>query len=179
MAELERDDIPHGICPALPLLDHKMTTYLALLRGINVGGYRPLKMEELRKMFTLMGFKNVSTYIQSGNVLFDAEQNQDNQLALKLHHQITKTFEYDVPVFVRELSLIEEIHGGFPFEEREGWTGYVTFLQQEPSPKQIKMLLEINSDFEQVQVKRREIFSHVDKKTSEKPVFSNSFIEKK
>lgn len=156
-----------------------MRTYLAFLRGINVGGYRPLKMEELREMFTLMGFKNVSTYIQSGNVMFDADKGPDRLLARQLHQRIQETFEYDVPVFVREQSLVEEIHTEFPFEDRKGWIGYVTFLEQEPSQKQIETLLEINSDIEQLQVRRREIFSHVDKETTTKPVFSNSFIESK
>lgn len=179
MAELGWHNFSNGLRIAVSLLDNTMITYLALLRGINVGGYRPLKMEELREMFTLMGFNNVVTYIQSGNVKFDAENESDQVFARQLHQQIKETFEYDVPVFVREQSFVEEVHSGFPFEEREGWIGYVTFLEQEPSPKQIETLLKINSDVEQLHVKAREIYSHVDKKTSKKVVFSNSFIESK
>lgn len=54
-----------------------MTTYIALLRGINVGGHRSLKMEDLRELFSSMGFDNVTTYIQSGNVIFDASSKDE------------------------------------------------------------------------------------------------------
>jgi len=104
-----------------------MTKFLALLRGINVGGYRPLKMEDLRGMFKILGYKNVSTYIQSGNVIFDAAEEQGDNIAQQLHRQIEETFTYDVPVFVRKISVAEEIYNHFPFEHQKGWTGYIFF----------------------------------------------------
>ena len=48
------------------------STYIALLRGINVGGHKIIKMEQLRKAFEGLGFENVATYVQSGNVVFNA-----------------------------------------------------------------------------------------------------------
>ena len=51
-----------------------MTTYIALLRGINVGGNKIIKMQDLKTMFQSIGFQNVRTYIQSGNVLFESDE---------------------------------------------------------------------------------------------------------
>ena len=53
-----------------------MKTYISLLRGINVGGHRKIKMEVLRKMYEDLGFKEVKSYIQSGNLVFKAEESE-------------------------------------------------------------------------------------------------------
>jgi uncharacterized protein (DUF1697 family) len=86
----------------------EQTTYIALLRGINVGGHRPLKMEELRQMFVMLGFENVSTYIQSGNVVFDAADQDESQLATKIKNQIADTFEYDVPMIICTVEQLQK-----------------------------------------------------------------------
>lgn len=52
-----------------------MVRYVAFLRGINVSGKNIIKMEDLREIFDSLGFKNTTTYIQSGNVLFEADEN--------------------------------------------------------------------------------------------------------
>jgi uncharacterized protein (DUF1697 family) len=55
-----------------------MSQFMAFLRGINVAGYRPLKMKELREMFIELGLNNVSTYIHSGTVIFDGDEGADS-----------------------------------------------------------------------------------------------------
>ncbi len=77
-----------------------MTTWIALLRGINVSGQRKVPMAELRAMHERLGHRNVETYIQSGNVVFDVESDATS-LAASLERAITETFGFDAPVVVR------------------------------------------------------------------------------
>lgn len=72
--------------------------YLALLRGINVGGKAKLPMAELREALEKDGFTNTKTYIQSGNVFFDTDSNDQNEITRKVEACIKKNFNLDVPV---------------------------------------------------------------------------------
>jgi len=155
-----------------------MKTYIALLRGINVGGHRPLKMEKLRQMFTMMGFENVSTHIQSGNVVFDAFPEDQQELANQIKYQIDATFGYDVPVIIRTTDDLKRIFTEFPFEGKEGWKGYISFLSNQPSRDQKKELQAQSSEIEKFSVHEKSVYSFVNKKAEEKPIFSNGFVEK-
>ena len=67
--------------------------YAAFLRAINVGGTKVIKMEDLRRMFEALGFTNVATYIQSGNVIFEAAQ--ADGLRAQIESQIQQTFGFE------------------------------------------------------------------------------------
>ena len=71
-----------------------MPTYVAMLRGINLGPHKRVKMEALRKSFESIGLKNVQTYIQSGNVIFKAEKSSVDALGKKIEKQITSDFGF-------------------------------------------------------------------------------------
>lgn len=73
-----------------------MTTHLALLRGINVSGHNMIKMELLKSYLEAIGFKNVQTYIQSGNIFVDSEEENAAAVGFKIKQEIFKTFGYDV-----------------------------------------------------------------------------------
>lgn len=75
-----------------------MKTHLALLRGINVSGHNMIKMDALQKMLENMGFQNVKTYIQTGNVFIDSEEEHAATVGFKIKQEIAKIFGYDVPV---------------------------------------------------------------------------------
>jgi uncharacterized protein (DUF1697 family) len=92
-----------------------MTTYIAFLRGINVSGHKIIKMTALAEMFTNMKFKNVKTYIASGNVLFESNEKDPSKLESKLEKEIKKTFGFDVTVFVRTREELEKIVKLNPF----------------------------------------------------------------
>lgn len=77
-----------------------MQTYLALLRGVNVGGKSIIKMAELRGALEQAGFSNVRTYIQSGNVFFDAETQDTTALAQKIEQVLAHDFTLPVGVAV-------------------------------------------------------------------------------
>ena len=89
--------------------------YVALLRGINVTGKNMIKMETLRATFESLGFKNVVSYINSGNIAFDTAKTDDGKLAKKIHDAIQKEFGFDISVMVRSMAEIEEVVAWNPF----------------------------------------------------------------
>jgi uncharacterized protein (DUF1697 family) len=90
--------------------------YVALLRGINVTGKNMIKMERLRATFASLGFKNVKSYINSGNLIFETVKTDDAKLAKKIHNAIQTEFGFDISVMVRTISEIEEIVEWNPFK---------------------------------------------------------------
>ncbi len=87
----------------------KASTYVALLRGINLGGHKIVKMEQLRKSFEELGFAEVKTYIQSGNVVFKAPAQTPEKLAKRIEEKILRQFGFPVNVLVKSAAEIEEI----------------------------------------------------------------------
>ena len=77
-----------------------MKTHLALLRGINVSGHNMIKMDALKTVLENAGFQNVQTYIQSGNVFIDADEENSASVGFKIKQEIFKEFGHEVPVVV-------------------------------------------------------------------------------
>ncbi len=71
-----------------------MTTYVAFLRAINVGGHSIIKMTDLKQMFESFGLENVQTYIQSGNVIFESEETDTASLEKQIEEQVEKATGY-------------------------------------------------------------------------------------
>jgi uncharacterized protein (DUF1697 family) len=92
-----------------------MTTYIALLRGINVSGQKKIKMEALRTMMRALGFEAVTTYIQSGNVVFRTPSTDTKDLRRSIAQQIEKTFDHEVPVLVISINEFMRIFNLNPF----------------------------------------------------------------
>ncbi|HLO29524.1 MAG TPA: DUF1697 domain-containing protein [Anaerolineales bacterium] len=87
---------------------------MALLRGINVGGKNLIKMIELKACFEALGFEHVSTYIQSGNVLFSADKSDQARLTGLVEKALSTTFNYESRVVLRSQSQMKEIIAGAP-----------------------------------------------------------------
>ncbi|MCV9933783.1 DUF1697 domain-containing protein [Flavobacterium sp. LS1R47] len=77
-----------------------MTTHLALLRGINVSGHNMIKMEALKTTLENIGFQNVQTYIQSGNVFVDTDEDNASKVGFLIKQEIFKVFGHEVPIVV-------------------------------------------------------------------------------
>ncbi len=90
-------------------------TYIALLRGINVGGHN-VKMDRLRSLFTELGLSNVRTFIQSGNVFFDSDETDLAILQGRIEQHLEKALGYTVPTFLRTITQIEAIMANDPFK---------------------------------------------------------------
>jgi uncharacterized protein (DUF1697 family) len=76
------------------------TFYIALLRGINVGGKNIIKMERLKQVFVDMGFSDVKTYIQSGNVIFRTPESDKLKLTDRIEKQLQKNFSAEIKTLV-------------------------------------------------------------------------------
>ncbi len=112
-----------------------MTTYIALLRGINVSGAKTIKMEALRLTFQKLGFVNVATYIQSGNVVFNAGETNTMQLVDKIAAAIQTDFGFDVPVIVLSAAELRTIIGSNLLNNGTNDTAFlhITFLSEKPA----------------------------------------------
>jgi uncharacterized protein (DUF1697 family) len=92
-----------------------MTTYIALLRGINVGGHKLIKMELLRNKLTSVGFTEVKTYIQSGNIVFRNPKAEISFLENRIKEAILEEFGFEVPVLVRDAEKLVKVYNENPF----------------------------------------------------------------
>lgn len=91
-----------------------MTKHIALLRGINVGGNKKVSMAKLKELFQSLGFQNVSTYINSGNVLFESDEKSDKKLVSIIEQSLFEHFGFEIQVVVRSLDEIKKIAKAIP-----------------------------------------------------------------
>ena len=112
-----------------------MNRYIALLRGINVSGHKIIKMERLREGLSELDFQNISTYIQSGNIIFESSITDIAVLELQISQKIMAHFGFEVPVRITTLSELKKIVAENPYrkENLENPTQpYVAFLSEVP-----------------------------------------------
>jgi uncharacterized protein (DUF1697 family) len=155
-----------------------MTRYIAFLRAINVGG-RVVKMDALKEMLALPGIKNISTYIQSGNVIFDSD-GEKNALEKKIEKKLLATLGYEVTTIIRTIPEIAEIIKRNPFgKPAEDMGLHVSFLSAVPEADAVKQLLVMQNELEQFRVSGTEAYILVRKGGYGETKFSNTFLEKK
>lgn len=135
--------------------------YVALLRGINLGGNVLVKMAELRKTFEGLGFDKVKTYINSGNVAFDARKTAESRLVAKIEAAVEKQVGRPVAVMVREQKDIERILKNNPFDGKyeSHKHMHVLFLKEEMPKEKEEQLQASALAGEQYQVRGREIYN--------------------
>lgn len=158
-----------------------MPKYIAILRGINVGGHRKILMGDLREMFRKMGFNNIQTYIQSGNVIFESPNKVDKvKLRDSIKEQILSTFGLDVPVILRAAKEIGQAITNNPFL-KEGTTTeglFLTFLQETPGSENIKNAKSYNFSPDRFEIEGKHVFGFCAGKYHESKL-SNTFFENK
>ncbi|MGM7700535.1 DUF1697 domain-containing protein [Pseudalkalibacillus sp. Hm43] len=158
-----------------------MAVYIALLRGINVGGHKKVKMDNLREIFTSMGFENVKTYIQSGNVIFEAEYQDARELTGRIEVELEGALGFAVPVIVKTAEEWQAVMEKCPFDVdalREDEKLHVSFLAEEPSREGIQKLKETESDIDEFKLQGTTAYV-LCRQGYKKTVFSNTFLEKK
>jgi uncharacterized protein (DUF1697 family) len=119
------------------------STYIALLRGINLGGHKIVKMDQLRKTFEELGFADVKTYIQSGNVVFKAPAQIPAKLAKRIEEKVLLQFGFPVAVVVKTAAEIGEVISNNPLLQEKGIDPtklHVTFLACAPDESALKTL---------------------------------------
>lgn len=120
-----------------------MQTYISILRGINVSGHKLIKMDALKTLFESLNFKNVKTYIQSGNIVFKCKTTKTPDLEKKIASQIKKEFDFDVPVMVKEIDELTAVLNQNPFIGKYDITKlHVTFLSETPEKAAIDKVKE-------------------------------------
>lgn len=109
-----------------------MIKYVALLRGINVGGNSIIKMAALKICFEKCGYKNVKTFIQSGNVIFESDEKSAEKIVQKLESNIVKTFNVQSRVVLRTIRQIKKVVGEIPAEwkKQKNLRCYVAFIKE-------------------------------------------------
>ena len=140
-----------------------MPTYVAMLRGINVSGSKPVKMEALRASFEALGLKNVRTYVQSGNVVFEAKERAAAPLAPKIVARIKRDFGFDVPVLVLGGGELARVVDENPFLKQRGVDLaklHVTFLAAAPAAAGLKKMEGISSGRDAFRCRGTTIYLH-------------------
>ena len=138
-------------------------TYVALLRGINVGGKHKLPMKDLAEVFSASGCKAVRTYIQSGNVVFCAPLDVAKRLAAELGKKIEARFGFAVPVVIRSHGQLASVVRANPFLNRGASEKmlHVVFLAEQPGADAVKNLDPQRSPGDEFRVVGSEIFLYL------------------
>lgn len=144
-------------------------TFIAFLRGINVGGHHKLPMAALREQLTEMGFQNVQTLLNSGNVVFETNEIDIQTLESNMERQLTQTVNFPVPVIVRTKDELVALVKQNPFESftiHKDLLLYVTFLKEAPSIELKLPYLSKDGAFQIISIADRMICSVLDLSTS-------------
>ena len=138
-----------------------MPVYVALLRGVNVGG-NPLKMDWLREACAGLGFADVRTYLQSGNLVLSSKLGAEG-LAKKLKAAIDGQTRLPVPVVVRTSAEMEKVLAENPFLKQKGIDAtklHVTFLEQAPTKPDTARLDKLAGSRDAYRLATREVYLH-------------------
>ena len=114
--------------------------YASMLRGINVGGQKTIKMDGLISLYEGLGLKNVNTYIQSGNVMFSSDSNDIPHLQHLISQAIKEHYGYDVPIQIRTHEQLLTLIDNCPFDTSDMGHIFVTLLSSCPSETAVSTL---------------------------------------
>ena len=155
-------------------------TYVAFLRAINVAGHPIVKMADLKGAFEAAGCRNVRTYIQSGNVIFDCAADKSTPLFANIRTKLRKLIGSDPVVMFRTVSELQSIIKYDPFKAVENESLiklYVAFLAERPRVKPKLPLISSKEALEALAVENLEVFILSRRKPNGFFGFPNNFIE--
>jgi len=157
-----------------------MNLYLALLRGINVAGQKKIKMADLKALFEDLGFKDVQTYIQSGNVVFSADKALNHKLLIET--SIQKQYGFEVPTLVLTDEELDNIVESNPFSDvdldTEGSKILATMLSDTPNPEAMSSVLAYKHESETCLLRGNVVYLKCPNGYGNTKL-SNAFLEKK
>ncbi len=158
-----------------------MKTYVALLRGINVGGQNKVKMVTLKEVFAKLGFIDVTTYIQSGNVVFKSKILEISSLEKQIETAIETNFGFKASVLIKTEKELAIILNESPFKNPEDITAkqvYYVLLKEKPAPNLKQALVPNNYPNEQFLITANCVYLNC-LKGAGKAKLTNNVIEKK
>lgn len=155
-----------------------MNRKIAILRGINVGGKRKILMVDLKSLCEKMGWENVKTYIQSGNLIFKSGK-ETSELEKELEKAIAEKFGFDVPVIVRTEKELEVSIQDNPFFDNASINQlHLTLLKEKPTKENEKKTLAYNYEPDKFSIKEKDVFIYCEGKYHQSKL-TNNFFEKK
>ena len=130
----------------------RLSVFVALLRGVNVGGNNMISMKSLKESFTTMGFKQVTTYINSGNIVFKSKEVDARKLESKIEKMLSRDYQLESKVVVRSLAEMEKVVKSLPrsWDDDSSWRHNVMFLRHTIDSEKILADLPTKSDIEEV-----------------------------
>jgi uncharacterized protein (DUF1697 family) len=138
-----------------------MTQYFAFLRRINLGNRR-IKMDRLKAVFEELGYANVSTFIASGNVIFESKAKDAAKLETQIEKHLAESLGYEVETFLRTAAEIAALGKFNPFPkepwEKSNWTIHVACHKTPIAKAEAKKLCAIRTDYDAFHVDGRELF---------------------
>lgn len=139
-----------------------MTTYIALLRAVNVGGKNQVSMARLRTLFESLGYSGVTTYIQSGNVVFDGKERTSTAVVAKIEAAIAQEFGLTIDVVARSARELIAAIDSNPFLARvpDRTKLHVAFLNRAPDRARVDTLDASRFAPDEFAVGAREIYLH-------------------
>ncbi|HEX3795281.1 MAG TPA: DUF1697 domain-containing protein [Acidimicrobiales bacterium] len=139
-----------------------MTAYVALLRSVNVAGHGRLAMADLKQSFFGLGYTNVSTYIQTGNVLFESPSKSKAKLIEAIEGRLATDFGASPAVLLRTVPELTEVVATSPFPEQGADPGrhHVTFLASTPTAKRLADFSPPASGRDELVVIGQEVYVH-------------------
>jgi len=158
-----------------------MNTYVSLLRGINVGPTKTIKMVDLVVLYESLGLRNVRAYLRSGNVLFDSTYTDPQKLSALLEEQISRLLGFPVKVLLRTGEELHRVISNNPFlqgESRDTSTLHVTFLSDHPSQESVTEVSAMKDEVDSIVIKMMEVYLFCPQGYG-RTRFSNTFFEKK
>ena len=156
-----------------------MAFYIAILRGINISGKNKIKMADLRESLENLGFTNVKTYIQSGNIIFEALKAPVKKLSEMIQKKIVSNFGFSVLVIVKTPLEINETITNNPFLKQKNYDPskfHVTFLSKLPRKIDLEKLSEVKSE-DQVYCYGKDIYLYCPNGYG-RTKLTNNFLEK-
>lgn len=153
----------------------KTTTIVSMLRGVNVAGRNMVKMTELEQTYSSLGFAEVSTYLQSGNVIFSTTISEESLLIKKIQEGLKTKHGMDVTVFIRNPKELGKVVAKKPFQQEK--MIYVTFLKARPDKIPFEKLNSVKGPGEEFRIIDREVFLYLPN-GSGRTKLSNNYFEK-
>jgi uncharacterized protein (DUF1697 family) len=155
--------------------------YVAFLRGINVGGRRSVKMDDLSAACTVLGFTEVKTLIASGNVLFTAAEQSETAVTKTIEDGLEQAFGFRIHTMIRTLAAVLALIGSDPFagiEVRKETRLYVTLLPTPSNSTLTVPYVSMGGDYRILSRTDREVFSVLTLNPDRKTVDAMSILEK-
>ena len=129
-----------------------MKQYVAFLRGVNVGGKKPIKMKQLADVLTTAGFRNVRTFIASGNIIFEATAKDPSRIGRKIEKHLRDAFGCEITVLIRTIDELRAIIKRNPFKKPKPSADEMLFVTFLASPAPVKIRLPLRSKTENMEV---------------------------